>query len=100
MSVPWFDGPCEARTGRCANVIFTNVKMEFRRRFEAGGTESASPTCPAPRRGEISSGRAALLVVMARISFLEFAAEHGVATMNYETDDFARELADISLIGP
>ena len=48
------------------------------------------------RRGEISSGRAAHLVGMARISFLEFAAAHGVATMNYDTDDFARELADIA----
>ena len=48
------------------------------------------------RRGEISSGRAAHLVGMGRISFLEFAAAQGVATMNYDTDDFARELADIS----
>ena len=46
-------------------------------------------------RGEISSGRAANLVGMGRISFLDFAAARGVATMNYDADDFARELADI-----
>lgn len=48
------------------------------------------------RRGEISSGRAAGLVGMGRIPFLEFAAAHGVAAMNDDTDDFARELADIA----
>jgi len=48
------------------------------------------------RRGEISSGRAANLVGMRRTSFLEFAAAHGVPTMKYDADDFARELADIA----
>lgn len=48
------------------------------------------------RRGEISSGRAAQLVGMGRVSFLEFAGAHGVPTMNYDTEDFARELADIA----
>jgi len=48
------------------------------------------------RRGEVSSGCAANLVGMGRISFLDFAAARGVATMNYDADDFARELADIA----
>jgi len=33
---------------------------------------------------------------MGRVSFLEFAGAHGVPTMNYDTDDFAGELADIA----
>lgn len=48
------------------------------------------------RRGQISSGRAARLVGMGRVAFLEFAGAHGVPTMNYDVDDFAQELADIA----
>lgn len=33
---------------------------------------------------------------MGRVAFLEFAAQQGVPTMNYDADDFARELVDIS----
>lgn len=51
------------------------------------------------RQGEISSGRAARLLGMARGAFLELAAAHRVPTMNYDTDDFASELADIAARG-
>lgn len=57
---------------------------------------SRLPVLDAFRRGEVSSGRAAQLIGMWRVSFLEFAATHSVATMNYDTDDFARKLADIA----
>ena len=48
------------------------------------------------RRGDISSGRAAHLVGLKRIEFLEFAARRGIPTMNLDVDGLARELAEIS----
>ena len=51
------------------------------------------------RKGDISSGRAALLIGMSRIDFLEFAGAHGVPVINYDLEDFKRELADIEKRG-
>ena len=48
------------------------------------------------RQGRISSGRAARLLGMARVEFLEFAGARGVPTMNYGVEDLERELADIA----
>lgn len=51
------------------------------------------------RRGQISSGRAAHVLEIGRVEFLELAGRHGIPTMNYDAEDFARELADIATRG-
>lgn len=48
------------------------------------------------RAGRISSGRAARLLDMKRVAFLEFAGSRGVPTMNYSAEDLALELEDIA----
>lgn len=51
------------------------------------------------RRGDVSSGRAAKLTGLTRLEFLQLAAARGLPTLNLDSEDFARELAEIASSG-
>lgn len=51
------------------------------------------------RRGEFGSGRAARLLGIPRVVFLDLAAERGISTLGYGVDELRRELGEIPEAG-
>lgn len=47
------------------------------------------------RRRELSAAQCARLLGIGRVPFLELCVAHGIPVIQYDPDDFRRELADI-----
>ena len=51
------------------------------------------------KRRELSATRAARILGVDRLGFLDLCAQHEVPVLRYEHDDFERELADLRAMG-